>query len=580
MDRSGCAVVIAVVMAVVFAGGLAVYWFTGQNQDSQKPVSAALTIAVLGASPVTADAVDKAYQASQQQFTQMFGATGGFEGLTPDQEARMLAQALDQSMDAAIVAELAKQNGVTLTDEQAKTMAAAEIEKQVQSLRVQLIATGKLKPDATEADLAAAFKKESGQDLATVRSQQITKINETLANPNEREALISSLVQMALVSRYEAMTKVTDDDLKRSTQVYTVQRIFVPSGGADAEATIAKAEAAVKTGQPFGDVVAEFSKDLPEPGKKLRDSRQSVPFTVIVTDPALASLRDLKAGQTSGVLELSNGFAIYKVEAIKGNAPKDLDQNRDTYQKPLVQGMAIARLTRERDALRKGKVEWKSVGYEALYEVGRLLRDAGPAPSKAQRPAFEAVMAKAQSASSSNDIGDRAAAYAALLASNAVWQSMTPEERKESAEGRVEILRNVLQSTESPSLRLEIAEILLTVKSADAVGEVLQAATNNSSYGPQGQAVNSQISSVLRKLEVANVVKPDESKAIEAQQQRWIGEKREDDKMKAEAKAQEAATQAEAAAAAKAEEAAAKQEAAKAKPQARDEAKPKAPAGR
>lgn len=566
LEKSGCGLIVAVGMGIVFAVGIIGTSCSRMQRANQDEPTQEIYVAKVGSTTISILELDQSLQARQSQMIQQMSQMGQFETFTPEEEASQLAQAIYQAVDDALMAEIAKGQGVKVDDAKVKEIATTEIDRSIQALRQSYVEQGKIKADATQAQFEEAFKKESKSDIKLLRDRQLDQVTSGLADPKRRPQIIKDFTRIAVLEKFASAIPLSDDDLKRSRDILTVKRVFVPNSDSNAKATIEKAQAELKSGKAFEDVVATYSKDLPEPNKTLKESVQSLPMNSVLADPKLSPVKALKPGETSGVLELSNGYAIYKLVKVQSNAPADFDKKKAELRSQIAPGLAFQKLQSEIQKLRQeGKITWQSKGFELLYEVASVMMDPTTLAGRSPINQYEDILKRSQAAIDEDIVGRRAAIYAAYIASNAVWRSYDEAKKKANLEDRRRVIEQLLSITESPEVRLEFANALIDQRDKAAVEQLTLAASGNNFYGPLGQKYHADIDAALARLRKASLIDEADAQKIVAEQQRWIQEKRAEEQQKAEDRKREEEERKKAEAEMKAEEERAKAEEAKAK---------------
>jgi len=237
MEKSGCATMVAIAMALVFALGIIGTSCSRSDSTSSQPAeNDLLTVATVGTAKVSETQVEAIYQASQQQFEQMMSQAGEFETTTPAQEAQGLASAIFQAIEQGVLLEVAAKNGVKMTDEEAKKFLREEVGKQVNQMREMLVQQGKLKATSTDKEFSDAFKAQAGQTPEQAVEGQMQQVTSMLADPTQRASVMASLTRQALLTKLGTGIAIADEDLNKSRDVLTVQRIWIPVAADEAKA--------------------------------------------------------------------------------------------------------------------------------------------------------------------------------------------------------------------------------------------------------------------------------------------------------------------------------------------------------
>ncbi len=518
--------IVAVVVAALFIVSLVPgACGRGGSQQTEVKEPTSPTIAQIGETKITAAQLDT-------QITQMRNSFGGAV-LSPRLEGDILGFAVMGALQGAVGTELARKAGIKISDDEIGKEVDTAIAAEVMNLRQQLISEKKLKENATDAELAAVFKKETNRDLESVKAEAKKR---SLEDPNQRAQVEQQILSRKLVEKYEADAKFSDEDVKLSRQTVTAQRVFIPKSSTkgDPSERIKKAEAEIKGGKAFGDVVAAYSEDLPEPNKSLKDSTTPIQMGIVLSTPAMAPLKTLREGQVSPIIELPEGFAIYKFTKVTKISQADFDKNKAQFTKDLAREAAQVRLGNERRELSKPEnIQWKSIGMKAVYTLAM-----GPSQAMGDKAKLDKLNQEvlAMTGDPADEFGNRALAFAKLKASDALWGQADEAKKKTQVDTRLEVLQAVLGYTESAEVRLDQVEALKLKGDATAGETLAQAAAMNTQYDEAGKGINDRINQLLVDLEKGKLINPDQKTALVNAQTEW---KKNYDMMLAEKKRQE-----------------------------------------
>ncbi len=536
IEKSGCGWIVGIALAIVFLLGIivpAIMRGKGDDSNQQQTVLKGDVIAKVGAMEVTTMALASADQSIRQQMemqqTQMMQNRNGFEGFSVDDEVRILGSAVEELVRQAAILNYAQTKGVRVDIEAAKKEMMAELETQIDAFRAQAVAKGELKAGATAEEFAAYFKKQSGRELKDIRAEKAQELDQKIAEPAVRQALLSMIAQRQLIKKAEEGVQVSDEDAKKSANLLTVKRIFVPTGD-NAKATIDKAAAELKGGASFESLITKYSKDLPEPKKTLAESVQNLPYRQVITQPALAPLKTLAVGATTGALQVDNGFAIYKLIKITDNTPKDFDKQKATIVSGLKSEIANAQVSAEIEKVTSGSdVTYTMKPFQALAEAYKLLTRGGLSGEALVKKCDE-LTAMAKTGGTENEGAKRAGQFAIYILSNLKMGALKPDEKKKYADERIEVLTDLLQFTESPKVRLELVNLFIEKKDKAAADQLIAAAQSNSGHGPLAQRTFSDIAAILPQLQKEKLIDEEQLKKVQEVQKQWADEKREQEK--------------------------------------------------
>ncbi len=567
--KGGCGQVVIFGMAAVFIGGLA-YQGCGASLSNQNVAPGEVEVAQVSGVPISSKTIQTAVEAQMQQFG------GASDALPPSFEILLLGQALTRAIDEANATALAKQNGVDASDAAILKFVDAELGKLPQTAREQLTASGALKPGATDAELEAVVKKQTGKTIAELVKSQGEDVRKALADPKQAPQIKSSITQLLVIDTYKKKVNVGDEDVRKSFDTYQVKRVVVPFTGAapgglapatpnnlDENAAREKAEKALaeaRGGKSFEDVMNAYSGEPAQgPGKKVSENVLP-PLTAeqIAIQPEYAPLRNLKTGEISNVEKSPEGFVIYKLVGVKNELPKDFAIRTDFYRDQIL-GRRAQKAYQD-DLKRYGesnKPRFSSDAYEALYAFTKLSAPVpGASPSTPPPTPNEAQLREVidRAKRVSKDEPDfRIAAIVRRAAFDRMYEQA--KDKNALAEERAETLLASVEAKDDFDTRIELVDSFLGQRKYAQAAEQLEAAARaNTLYDAQGQTRFGTISSKLVALKKDGQLPADVEGRIHGEQDRWRREKKNADVQQAEAaklQAQDAAKQAAAERAAK-----------------------------
>lgn len=556
IEKPGCYIPASIVMIVGIAGGL----FVGsQGGGGPMPAEAGPTVASVGSYKLSAVTLESV---AADQLRQLGGAV---TSLTPELEARFLADTARQLIDQGYVLELAQQKKVDLSDGKVLEAIGSGFDEQLRMERSRLEEAGVLKAGASDLEFLEELKKQQpGFDPEKEKARQIDMAKQALADPNRKPQVLAFVAGQELQKALAAANNPTDDDLKSYFTSYTVKRILVnaQSAGASTPKEVAdKARKEIDGGMAFETAMERYSGETPSPGKKIGETTLIVSGRQIVSDPQYAGIPALKAGEVGPVVESAGSAILYKLVSSKSEQPKDFADKKDSYRREYQQAASSAALRRDLDALKAATpIKWESKGYEALYlwlqEADAGLNLAGEALQKRKEKLTE-IANQAKAAIESDLAGRRAAILAHFAANSQIYNESNPEEKKALADQRLEAITYLLEITENATLRLEMVDLLAAKKDPAAGDELARVAESNFDPTAAGQVIYSGVDAKTTTLEKAKLLTPEQKQRIDTAQATWRTTKKDHDAAEAEAKklqAEEERLAREAEAKAKAEE--------------------------
>lgn len=563
MEKSGCAMIVAVILGLVFVASL---WLgRGSGGASSDNVLAETSFAKIGDTELTLAQLDRLEKLSTDQRLEQARMQDPDFTFGPREQSGILASALFDLVNYAIQIDLAKRQGVDLSDASVRKIVGDDTVARMESQeRAQLEATGKLKAGATKSEFEAALKAANKPAPDQVRAQQVQQLDEFLSNAATAILARGFAASTALRNSIRARIRPTDDQLKRFGSTLVTQRVLLRFNPSDKDKVRAKADSVLKEiqgGLDFKKAMTQYSQDSPNPGKPLAESISRLPMQFMSMMPGMDQLEGLSAGQTSGVIETFEGYAIYRIQAVE--PPTDFAKVKTMLQTSYVD----AQTTKEFDAMiekeRAAAVQKITVpGFRALVDIQLAILESG------KNTNWQKLFDQATEAMIGGDaIGMRAAAFARMETHSRLWASLSADQKAERRQERVEVLTEALQNSESVDFRMELVDLLAEMKSPEAGKELLAAATANNQPSARGQQYFADVNARLIKLREAKLIDDATAKQVETEQKRWVEDKRLFDEEMARQKREEEEARKQAEAEAKAEEAKARPT-----PQARDEA--------
>lgn len=517
----------------------------GRHDDQASSSGQKVAIEVAGV-PIFADAVENQVEAQKQSPQAQFG------GSSPEQDLSFYQTAVKQLVDSSSKVTLVKQSGIPVTDDALLKAFHETVDAQLDSMRSSMVASGQLKPDATDAQFSDAFKKTSGKTPDEAKKDAEKSIKQALGDSEQRKGVELSLAGVLLLDQAIAKLNLTDADVLKSYDQYTVKRIIakdIVPGKTSPDDRIGKAQAALKSGTDFDKAIALYSEDLPNGNKKLSDTTLTLQGSSLVSDPEMKPLLALKPGDVSGVIKVPDGKAIYKVISIKSDPPKDYAKRKDVYRRQLAEEMSQKGVQDQVDkyTATPGNVKFVSPALKAIFDLQQAQSGAADPSGKSLTEKMQAIYNSAKAITGGGAFEMKAALLARYGAINFLWRNDTAHKDKQRPEF-IDTLKAILDRTESVAVRTSLAEAYADAKQGDdATSQLVQAAQYNKTDFI-GQMADQQITTTLTKLVKDKQLTPEQQKKVEAAQAEW--KKNFDAKMKEQAeiaKEKKAAQDAEAA---------------------------------
>ncbi len=502
-------------------------------------------IATVGGSPVFYERVAAQTRASLDRQIEQYGQMGMADGIPPFLEANISASELKQALDQAAALTLAQRAGIRFTDEEILVLQSQLTENAIQEQRLQLSASGQLKPGASEKDFAEIYKKLNGRTPDDVRLVSTADLKKRLGDKAERAQIASLAAGPLLLNLEKSRLTATDDLVKASYNTFTVKRILIGAKAfpsADPKVLAAKILADLKGSLTFEQAMDKYSVDTPQPKKKISESSSVFTASQIDNQPELKPLLNLKVGDVSEAISLPEGLALYKLVNVKTDLPKDYEIQKAKYKDEFLTRQAGQVVSEQiKKLVNSSEVSWKSPGYQALmlyvkYEQDARTMDAATRMSQAQAVADAAKKA----IDSTQGYDQRAAILARFAAIDAVYK--TPGADTASLrDQRIDSLMGYLNGAESFSVRMDLVDLYTQKKdSENAFLNLIAAAQANISYDRTGQAHFADVAGKVTALKASGLLVGKQEESILKEQERWKKEKVAFDLEQADRTAQEA----------------------------------------
>lgn len=380
----------------------------------------------------------------------------------------------------AVEAYLAEKAGIQLSDERIRSLAeeaaADQAKAQTENSKMQMAALGILKPGYTEADFAAEFKKQQGISPSEYQDQMKQQMLQALEDPTQKSRIVAGITREELLKKYSNSITLSDEDLKRSYERFTVKRVYVdprkedPLKPKDAEALakVSQALSAVKGGMSFEAAMDKYSDDPVPPGKKSKgESQLFYERYQLENDRNLRPILNLKPGLVSGVLNSSGGPAIFKLIKVETNLPKDFETQKKTRYEVVRQNMAANKAADEVLKIYDGEtINWKIKGFQAVFEwqYARTDNTIQFEPVKRRERLLKAYESAQAALKEGDAFSDRPGKFAEFGAYEDLWAMSDDAQKAKLKEDRPVVLEHVLSVADGPELRVELGKILIAKK--------------------------------------------------------------------------------------------------------------------
>lgn len=523
--------IVGILLAIVMAMGL-FYSCDAGGSVSEAENAPSPVIATVGKEPITLRQVSDRFQAMMEGQASIGG---------PAQELFWLGQAFEGQVRFVYMLQLARELGVPLDNEAVLAFQAKSIDTIPNIMRSQFEQQGTLKKGASDAELYAAIEKVTGQSWESLRKQQLDKIRQSLDDPAQRYRAVESYLQQALPDRLAAKVELTDDQLKAAFDEFTVKRIYFgpPTGGQNPQTLADKVDQELRAGLNFEDAMQKYSKDTPEPKKRVSDMTQTLLRQYADTSPYLKPIFDLKVGEVSKPVETGVGPAIYKVIKIQRKLPADFEAKKSEYASQLKTSIATRQFYSRLDDLQKNQPpKIQSPGFALLYEWLRMRTDRDlMADPKRYTQRLKEVAAKAKEQVDPDALGMRAIQLVRYWALDQLWAKASEAERQALTADRIEAILGALETMEDLGLRVDLVELYITAgKHDDAVQSLLTAARSNNAFDSANQVAHMRMADAFDRLQKVAKIEEADRTEIQKELDRWASEKKVEDERIAEEK--------------------------------------------
>lgn len=542
IEKPGCTWIFSIIMVLIMAS----FIFTGsqcRNQGNMTPnPNASGAVATVGDYAVTEKAIWDMANQSLQSFAQQLGGQ-----VPPGLEATFVGSATNEQVKAGLLLEFAKRKNVDLSDDSVLGATRKAIEEELANRKNQLIGQGKLKADASAAIVDSVMEKEYGQNPKAFQEAVIKSYTEALADPARRDQVLVSSANSLVMEKLGQDVPSSDADIKSFYDLYLAKRVFLKTDAHPGEDLNKKADGIlkeIKGGLSFADAMDKYTDDPPGQGKKKHDNEFQVDGKTAGLNAAYEPITKLKAGEIGGPYTLGDGgVSIVQFGSKTSQPPADFDKKKDEYRKNYQRDRAARVLQDGLEALRKENlIKWSSPAYQTLYDLTNFQTDpdAMKLDPKGKRAKLDEFMKRAADAKS-DPLGSRAVPLIMFSAFSQIWSAATDAEKTELTPKRIEVLQEVLATTESSELRLELADLLGVKKDGVGVAENLRFAATSiaSDFGANGQRVFGDIQARLKKFKDAGIIDAKQEKDVRDVLDQWKKDKAEMDRMEREQKAEQ-----------------------------------------
>lgn len=490
---------------------------SGGNGASTDPV-----VMVVGQQKINVSQVELAEKNFQNDPTAAAG--------DPQVDFLNAVRAIDQIATEAAISNLAKKNGVVVTDAAVTALLVKQKPEFIARQRQDLITAGKIKADASEADFVKAFKEKNGTTPDEAHKAFIDNILSKMKDPTSGSTLKVQVEGALLNDLYQTKSTVTIEKLKDSYTSYKVKRLMFTDPKMDVEqkkAEAAKALVDLKNGVKFDDAIKKYDKSGSNVVMPLDKKR-------VETSDQLKFLLDLKPGQFSDVREENGTVIIYQLVDVKQELPPDFEKNKETLLKNFKVTEANDKLESEIKAYKEGgNIQFKDDGFKLAYDLYQLQANGFSQGLDKMSAQLKEIATKAKSIQPQTVLGSKLKTLVRYMAFESYFMGLKPDEQKAEREERTEILREVLEDTPSMRLRMDLFDNLVAAEDYESAGETLvDAAKNDVGSDPASVAANNELEARIAQAEKNAKIPKESIEAAKKEVERWKRERAEDEKQR------------------------------------------------
>lgn len=524
-SHKGCQVILWIVGVLFIVGMLNNGTCGGLMRGGANPQGTELdpVVMVVGGQSVTASAIQdtEAKMRSQQSMP----------GGDPQVDFFVTARAIDQSIEQAALAILAKKKGIQVTDATVTALLKKQKAAFIESEKQRLIQSGKLKADAPEADVIKAFKEASGGKTPDEAHEAFIGQILTRMKDTQNEGQLIGQLQGALLSdQYQGTINATVDQLKDSYTNYKIKRLTFSDPQASTEgkkASAAKALAEIKGGMKFDDAIKKYDKT---------GSNAVIPIDKkrVETMEQLKFLMDLKPGQVSDVKDESGIVSIYQLIEVKVDLPPNFEKDKDRLLTDYKANLASDQIVKDVEAIKNGsEVQFKDDAFKLTYDMFKAQNDAAKVGPEKAAARFKELAEEAKALQPKTGVGARLKTLVRYVAFETVFTGLKPEEQNAARKERAEVLREVLDNTPAMRIRLDLYENYVAMGDFESAGEaLLDAAKNDVGSDPASVASNSDLEGRVAKAEKDGKISKEIIAAVKKEIERWKQERIADEKQR------------------------------------------------
>lgn len=522
-DNKGCQAVMIGTMVLIIAGMVLGPGLGSFGQNPNNP-----TLFKLNGKDVTANDFEQSMRRNEQLLREA-DPTGQRAIGSANEQLSLYGRTMSEKVDAAAVGILVSRLGSEPSDEALVGGTEKLFRDQVTMMRSQMIATGMLKPNATDAEFEAMFRQQIGGSPDEVIKREVDRLRTQLADPNQRAQALPAAQVAYLQRAYIDKAVVSEADVRADfdeLQFSVLRFDDATQSLTDRQSAAEKALADVRGGKSL----AEAQKAHAPKGKV---TSETLPRRLLNLQPQLAALGKLKDKEFSDVISIGGVPVIYQATGVKSTLPKDFEQQKTQLIAQRKEQQGRETFQKEITAARKGiKVESSEPIWALLARFTQLQQDMDLRLNPAeQRKSSLALLEEVKAIDPAKAGASRLVNLLRWGLTEDVYSSGTPEEQKAMVAERIEATEALLVDVEDNELRTQLVEFLYQQQEFEKGAELLLvAATNNADFGPPGQQVYGRLRSLADAQQKAGKLDADAYRQVDEALGKWLTDKAANDR--------------------------------------------------
>jgi len=523
------------ILAAVLAFGIAWMGLGGGVGSKNSPghgESAVSVIATVNGKPIDSAVFEGRYQ---DYLAQQSGSISGVDDSRLNEAELRLGvfqveyvrwQVLNEIVNEKLTAKAAEQAGLSVSGRELSTEVEKTVDADMKQIRYRILGDYKGK-DIDNAFSLAWDRTHPGETLDMLKTNVEKKVDAST------DQIQDGLLGKKLIDKMTAGIDTSEQALKASYDEVGYRQITIGTGKrsqVQAESRAKEIAELLKNGGSFAQLAKEDSDD---PLKNKGGFQEPIPLSSIRDKAISDAFSRMKPGDLSAPLKTQAGFVIVKLESKQSRLPKDFDdpKKHKTY-KDQFENMAKSKVQQDiyMGIQKTGKVEYLDPEMKAC---SILFQFSGGDPKSTMIKAI-AEFKKALTGAKEARTLSRIYAQLAMLNQQMSSPAMSPkkEDQDKYRKAEKDAIDSALESTESPELRLMLADLLIKGKQYDEAVKQLSLVSDNSYNDP-----NTHRQILAKYMQMSKDGYTEADKLIAAEN-KWLSEEAQREKEQAAAMAQ------------------------------------------